>query len=105
MDVVVYRYPLPSKCHTQRITQKNLEVGNLVLIKDHPTARGQYPLARVVKVFPNDKGIVQRVRILTANANKLNTNLSCTRTTLDQDTTKLALLEFPAVNPISKIFY
>ena len=52
-----------------------------------------------------DKGIVQRVHMLTANANKLNTNLPCTHITLDRDTTKLALLEFPAVNPISKIFH
>ena len=41
---------------------------------------------------------------MTANANKLNPNLPCSRTTLDRDTTKLALLEFPAVNPISQIF-
>ena len=28
------------KKHAQRMIQKNLEVGNLVLIVDHPTARG-----------------------------------------------------------------
>ena len=87
------------------MTQKNLEVGNLVLLKDHPTARGQYPLARVVEVFPNAKGVVRRVRIMTANANKLDPDFPCNRTTLDRDTTKLALLEFPAVNPISEILH
>ena len=84
---------------------KKIEVGDLVLLSDHPTARGQYPLARVLEVFPNDKGIARRVRIMTANANRLNTNLPCTRTTLNRDTTKLALLEFPAINPVSENFY
>ena len=87
------------KRHTQRMTQKKLQVRVLVLLSDHPTAHGQYPLARVVVVFPNDKGIVRRVRIMTADANRLNANLPCTNTTLDRDTTKLALLEFPAMNP------
>ena len=91
------------KRHAQRMTQKNLEVGNLVLIIDHPTPRGQYPLARVVEVFPDHEGHVRRVRVITANSNKLNPHLPCSRSTFERDTTKLALLEFPAVNPISEL--
>ena len=72
---------------------------------DHPTARGQYLRARVVEVFPDDKSIVLRVRIMTANANKLNTDLPCSHTILYRDTTKLALIEFPTINPISEIIH
>ena len=87
------------------MTQKNLEIGNLVLLIHDLTARGQYSLARVVEVFPDDKGIVRRVPIMTANASKLNTDLPCTRFTLDRNTTKLALIELPAVNPIFGIIH
>ena len=104
MDAVVSALPTETP-YSKIMTQKNFEFEDLFLLSDHSTARGQYPLARVVEVFPNDKGIVWRVRILTANANRLNTYLRCTRATLDRDTTKLALLDFPAINPISKNFH
>jgi hypothetical protein len=90
------------KRHTQRMNNKNLEVGDLVLMMDKPTPRGQYPLARVVKVFPDDLGCVRRVRVMTANANKLRPDLPCSRKVYDRDTTKLALLEFPVINPESE---
>ena len=90
------------KRHAQRMNKKNLKVGDLVLMIDKPTPRGQYPLARVIQVFPDNLNCVRRVRIMTANANKLNPNLPCSRNVYDRDTTKLALLEFPAVNPESE---
>ena len=80
-------------------------VGDLVLLCDHPTARGQYTLARVVEVFPDHEGTVRRVRIMTADANRLNVNLPCTRTTLDRDATKIAALESNDINSISKKFH
>ena len=90
------------KRHTQRILQKNFKIGDLVLLADHPTAQGQYPLACMVDVFPNQTGIIRCARVMTADVNKLNSNLPCTRTTLDRDSTKLALVEFPSINPISE---
>ena len=93
------------KRHTQRLIQKNFEVGDLVLLCDHPTAHGQYTLARVVEVFPDHEGSVRRVRVMTADENRLNVNLPCTRTTLDRDATKIAALESNAINSISKKFH
>ena len=63
------------KRHRQRIKHKNFQVGDLVLLMDHPNARAQYPLARVVEVHPYDSGITHCVRIMTANANKTNPHL------------------------------
>ena len=93
------------KRHAQRILQKKIEIGDLVLLSDEPTARGQYPLARVIETFPKTDGVVRRVRVMTANTNKLNSDLPCTRTTLDRDSNKIALVEFPSINPISEHFH
>ena len=90
------------KHHTQRILQMNFEIGDLVHLADHPTARDQDPLTCVVETFPNQEGVIRCIRVMTANRNQLNSNLPCTRTTQDRDSTKLALVEFPATNPISE---
>ena len=90
------------KCHSQRILQKNFKLGDLVLLSDHPTARGLYPLTRVVEVFPNQVGIICRMRVMTANVNRLDNHLPCARTTLYRDSNKVALVEFPSINPISE---
>ena len=92
------------KRHTQRMIQKNFEISDLILLSDHPTARGQYPLACVLEVFPNQKYIVWCVHIMTADSNRLNVNLPCTCTLLERDTTKISLLEFRAINPIFNRF-
>ena len=93
------------KCHSQRMTHKNFEIGNLVLLCNQPTVRGKYPLAHIVEVLLDFKGVVQHVRVMTANANKLNVDLRCTHTILEGDTTKIAALEFPAINPVSEQFH
>ena len=90
------------KRHIQKILQKNFKVGDLVLLFDHPTTRGQYPLSCMVEVFPSKKGVTHCVRVMTADANRLNNHLPCKRTILDRDSTKVALVEFPSVNPISE---
>ena len=92
------------KHHSQQILQKNFQLGDLVLLVGHPTARCQYPLAHVVKVFTSEKGITRRVRVMTADAEKLNPHIPCKRTCLDRDSTKVALVEFPSVNPLSEGF-
>jgi hypothetical protein len=90
------------KRHTREKKERNLVVGDLVLMVDKPTPRGQYPLARVVKVFPDALGCVRSVQVMTANANKLHPDLPCCRKVYERDTTKLALLEFPVTNPESE---
>ena len=92
------------KRHSQRILQKNFQVGDVVLRIDHPTARAQYPLAHMVEVYPTVRDIMHRVHVMTANADKLNPHLLCKRTYLDQDSTKIDLVEFPSVNPLSEGF-
>ena len=89
------------KRHIQKILQKNFKVGDPVLLFDHPTARGQYPLAHVVEVFPTEEGIARCVHVMTADANRLNNHLPCQRTILERDTTKVAPVEFPSINLIS----
>ena len=93
------------KRHKQRIKQKNFQVGDLVLLIDHPTARAQYPLAHAVEVYPDGGGITRHVRLKTANRNKVNPHLSCEHMFLDRDSTKLALVEFPLVNPLLEHLY
>jgi hypothetical protein len=87
------------KRDVRRTRKRNLKVGDLVLIVDKPTPRGQYPLARVTRVYPDHLDCVRRVQVMTANANKLNPFSPCTQNVYDRDTTKLALLEFPQTNP------
>ena len=36
--------------------KKNLEVGDVVLVKDENTSRNSWPLGRVIKVMPDRKG-------------------------------------------------
>ena len=90
------------KRHWQRIKHKNFQVGDLVLLMDHSPTRIQYPLAHVVEVHPSDSGITHRVHIMTVNANKTSPHLPCEHTYLDRDSTKVALVEFPLVNPLSE---
>ena len=77
MWVSIYLHYL-QKRHKQRIKQKNFQVvGDLVLLMDHPTARAQYPQARVIEVYPDGGGIMCRVRLMTTNQNKVNPHLPC----------------------------
>ena len=80
-------------------------MGDLVLLVDQPIVRGHYPLTRVVEVFLSEKGVMRRVRVMTADADKLNPHLPCKRTCLDRDSAKVALVEFPSVNPLSEEFH
>ena len=45
------------------------------------------------------------MRVMTADANGLNSHLPCKRTILDRDSTKVALVEFPSINPISELLH
>ena len=61
--------------------QKNLRVGDLVLIVDDNVNRNQWPLGRVVNVFPGVDNLVR------------STELQAKGTTLKPQLTKLCLLE------------
>ena len=41
----------------------NFEIGDLVIIMDQSTAKSHYPLAQVIKVYPDQEGIVRRVML------------------------------------------
>ena len=45
---------------------------------------------------------MRRVHVMTANVNKLNPHLPRKLTYLNRDSTKIALVEFPLVNPLSE---
>ena len=44
---------------------QNLQIGSLVLISDSNSARGNWPLARVVAVHPGNDGVVRVVDVKT----------------------------------------
>jgi len=60
---------------------RNLRVGDLVLMKNEAVRRGNWPKALVTDIFPDQDGIVRRVRIRTAASSYL------------RDVRKLCLLE------------
>ena len=45
---------------------RNLEVGDLVLLRSKETPRNSWPLARVTTTFPSSDGKVRRVELMTA---------------------------------------
>ena len=52
-------------------TSPNIKPGDLVLIIDESTRRGQWPKALVLDVMPDNHGLVRRVRVRTADARDL----------------------------------
>ena len=63
-------------------TMPNFKVGDLVLMIDEATSRGKWPKAIVVEVLPDNKGLVRRVCVRTADGSILR-----------RDIRKLCLLE------------
>ena len=47
--------------------KKNLKVGDIVLLMDENYRRGQWPLARVVEVFPSEDGLVRSIKVKTSS--------------------------------------
>ena len=47
--------------------KKNLQVGDLVLLMDEKFARGQWPLARIIEVFPSEDGLARSVKLKTSS--------------------------------------
>ena len=63
-------------------TAPNFKVGDVVLMIDEATSRGKWPKAIVVEVLPDNKGLVRRVCVQTADGSILR-----------RDIRKLCLLE------------
>ena len=42
---------------------KNLQINDVVLVKDESTPRGQWPLGRVVKVYKSSDKLVRKVSV------------------------------------------
>ena len=60
---------LPNLQRRQRWVEgkRNLSVGDLVLVRDDNTPRGQWPLGRISKTFPGSDGLVRSVEVRTAS--------------------------------------
>ena len=63
-------------------TSPNFEPGDLVLMMEESTTRGRWPKALVIETMPDNRGLVRRVRVRTADGS-----------TFTRDIRKLCLLE------------
>ena len=67
--------------------KRNFTKGDIVLVKDEDVRRNQWPMARVVDVYPSDDGLVRSVKVRMASRDS-GKNV----TLLDRPITKLVLL-------------
>ncbi|XP_050417733.2 uncharacterized protein LOC126831129 [Patella vulgata] len=51
--------------------QRNLVIGDVILLADKDQPRGSWPLGRVVEVYPDDQGTVRVVKLLTKDCKSL----------------------------------
>ena len=49
-------------------TRRNFSIGDIVLVMDERTPRNSWPLARIIDVYPDAKGLVRMVKIKTATS-------------------------------------
>ncbi|XP_038565562.1 uncharacterized protein LOC119896143 [Micropterus salmoides] len=68
---------LPSLQHRQKWTvpRRNLEVGDLVLLRDKQTVRNCWSMARITATFPGNDGHVRKVEVKTADQGNVKTFL------------------------------
>ena len=50
-------------------TRRNLQVGDIVIVKDEETHRNCWPIAIVVETYPSKDGLVRKVRLRIADSN------------------------------------
>ena len=62
-----YLYLLQPR-NTWKLPAANAQVGDIVLMKDELSPRGQWPLATILQTFPGEDGLVRKVRLQVANA-------------------------------------
>ena len=51
--------------------QKNLKIGDVILLKENQSPRNRWPMAKVIDTHPDDQGQVQSVTVLTSNGSEL----------------------------------
>lgn len=66
-DWRLFYLPLLQKRHKWTGLKSNLVVGDLVLLKDSNLACNQWSRERIVRVFPDQDGVVRRVEVMTPN--------------------------------------
>jgi membrane-associated protease RseP (regulator of RpoE activity) len=53
------------------VQQPNLKVGDIVLVLDERTVRGDWPLGRVLRTYPDDQGVIRSVLVKTRGAERV----------------------------------
>ena len=48
--------------------QRNLEVDDLVILKDDTLARNNWEVGKILEVLPDDDGLVRKVKIMMADS-------------------------------------
>ena len=49
-------------------TKQNFEVGDIVLVRDD-VIQNKWPMARILKTYSDEEGLVQRVQLVTGRTN------------------------------------
>ena len=48
--------------------QRNLEVGDIVIVKDNTLARNNWKLGKIVEALPDDDGLVRKVKVMMSDS-------------------------------------
>ena len=83
--------PMPQLRQKWLKPTRSLRVGDLVLTKDEAVRRGNWPKALVTDTFPDQDGIVRRVRIVCGIVRRVRVRTSAS--SYLRDVRKLCLLE------------
>ena len=51
-----------------QMPQRNLDVNDIVIVKDHNEARNHWKLGKVIEVFPDEDGKVRKVKVMMPNS-------------------------------------
>ncbi|XP_039534522.1 uncharacterized protein LOC120483523 [Pimephales promelas] len=57
------------------VPRRNLQVGDIVLLRDKQVARNCWPMARITAIFPGKDGHVRKVEVVTSDQNNMKTFL------------------------------
>ena len=79
-------------------TKQNFEVGDIVLVRDDFTTRNKWPMARILKTYSDEKGLVRSVQLVTGRTNSTNKETLI----FDRPVNKL---DFPVENELWKAMF
>ena len=57
-------------------TKQNFEVRDIVLVRDDVTTQNKWPMARILKTYSDEKGLVRSVQLVTGRTNSTNKETS-----------------------------